>query len=52
MQTKQGCMADINHDREIEPEAIASVVVFLSSDAAKMVSRATYDVSARDSAHF
>ena len=36
----------------IEPEDIASVVVFLSSDAAKMISGAAYDVTAGDSAHY
>jgi SDR family mycofactocin-dependent oxidoreductase len=36
----------------IEPEDVASVVVFLASDAAKMVSGATYDVTAGDSAHY
>lgn len=36
----------------IEPEDVASVVVFLASDAARMVSGATYDVTAGDSAHF
>jgi NAD(P)-dependent dehydrogenase (short-subunit alcohol dehydrogenase family) len=35
----------------IEPEDVASVVVFLASDAARMVSGATYDVTAGDSAH-
>ncbi|MGO9935923.1 MAG: mycofactocin-coupled SDR family oxidoreductase [Steroidobacteraceae bacterium] len=34
----------------IEPEDVASVVVFLASDAARMVSGATYDVTAGDSA--
>lgn len=36
----------------IEPEDIASVALFLASDAARMVSGATYDVTAGDSAHF
>jgi NAD(P)-dependent dehydrogenase (short-subunit alcohol dehydrogenase family) len=35
----------------IEPEDVASVVVFLASDAARMVSGATYDVTGGDSAH-
>jgi NAD(P)-dependent dehydrogenase (short-subunit alcohol dehydrogenase family) len=35
----------------IEPEDVASVLVFLASDAARMVSGATYDVTAGDSAH-
>ncbi len=35
----------------IEPQDVASVVVFLASDAARMVSGATYDVTAGDSAH-
>jgi NAD(P)-dependent dehydrogenase (short-subunit alcohol dehydrogenase family) len=35
----------------IEPEDIAPVVVFLASDKARMVSGATYDVTAGDSAH-
>ena len=35
----------------IEPEAVAPVVVFLASDAARMVSGATYDVTGGDSAH-
>lgn len=35
----------------IEPEDIANVVVFLASDAARMVSGATFDVTAGDSAH-
>jgi NAD(P)-dependent dehydrogenase (short-subunit alcohol dehydrogenase family) len=35
----------------IEPEDLASVVVFLASDAARMVSGATYDVTGGDSAH-
>lgn len=34
----------------IEPEDVASVVVFLASDAARMVSGATYDVTGGDSA--
>lgn len=36
----------------IEPEDVAPVVVFLASDAARMVSGATYDVTAGDSAHY
>lgn len=36
----------------IEPEDVASVVVFLASDAARMVSGATYDVTGGDSAHY
>lgn len=36
----------------IEPEDIASVVVFLASDAARMVSGAAYEVTAGDSCHF
>lgn len=35
----------------IEPEDVANVVVFLASDAARMVSGATFDVTAGDSAH-
>jgi NAD(P)-dependent dehydrogenase (short-subunit alcohol dehydrogenase family) len=35
----------------IEPEAVAPVVVFLASDAARLVSGATYDVTGGDSAH-
>jgi NAD(P)-dependent dehydrogenase (short-subunit alcohol dehydrogenase family) len=35
----------------IEPGDVAHVVVFLASDAARMVSGATYDVTAGDSAH-
>lgn len=35
----------------IEPEEVAKVVVFLASDAARMVSGATFDVTAGDSAH-
>lgn len=35
----------------IESEDVASVVVFLASDAARMVSGATYDVTGGDSAH-
>jgi NAD(P)-dependent dehydrogenase (short-subunit alcohol dehydrogenase family) len=35
----------------IEPGDVASVVVFLASDAARMVSGATYDVTGGDSAH-
>jgi len=36
----------------IEPKDVASVVLFLASDAARMVSGATYDVTAGDSAHY
>lgn len=36
----------------IEPEDVASVVAFLASDAAWMISGATYDVTAGDSAHY
>lgn len=36
----------------IEPEAIAPVVVFLTSDEARMVSGATYDVTGGDSANY
>ena len=36
----------------IEPEDVAPVVVFLASDDARMVSGATYDVTAGDSAHY
>ena len=35
----------------IEPEDVASVVVFLASNAARMVSGATFDVTGGDSAH-
>ena|ERR1700732_1924535 len=35
----------------IEPEDVALVVVFLASDAARMVSGATYDVTEGDSAN-
>ena len=35
----------------IEPEAVSPVVVFLASDAARMVSGATYDVTGGDSAN-
>jgi NAD(P)-dependent dehydrogenase (short-subunit alcohol dehydrogenase family) len=35
----------------IEPEDVAPIVVFLASDAARMVSGATYDVTAGDSAN-
>jgi NAD(P)-dependent dehydrogenase (short-subunit alcohol dehydrogenase family) len=35
----------------IEPADVAPVVVFLASDAARMVSGATYDVTAGDSAN-
>ena len=34
----------------IDPADVAPVVVFLASDAARMVSGATYDVTAGDSA--
>lgn len=36
----------------IKPEDVSSVIVFLASDGAKMVSGATYDVTAGDSAHY
>jgi NAD(P)-dependent dehydrogenase (short-subunit alcohol dehydrogenase family) len=36
----------------IQPEDVAPVVVFLASDDARMVSGATYDVTAGDSAHY
>ena len=36
----------------IDPEDIAPVVVFLASDAARMVSGATYDVTGGDSANY
>lgn len=36
----------------IEPEDVAPVVVFLASDASRMVSGATYDVTAGDSARY
>jgi SDR family mycofactocin-dependent oxidoreductase len=36
----------------IEPKDVASVVTFLASDAARMISGATYDVTAGDSAHY
>ena len=36
----------------IDPEDIAPVVVFLASDEARMVSGATYDATAGDSAHY
>jgi NAD(P)-dependent dehydrogenase (short-subunit alcohol dehydrogenase family) len=36
----------------IEPESVAPVAVFLASDEARMVSGATYDVTAGDSAHY
>jgi len=36
----------------IEPEDVAPVVVFLASDEARMVSGATYDATAGDSAHY
>ena len=35
----------------IEPADVAPIVVFLASDAARMVSGATYDVTAGDSAN-
>lgn len=35
----------------IDPEDVAQVVLFLASDAARMVSGATYDVTGGDSAH-
>jgi NAD(P)-dependent dehydrogenase (short-subunit alcohol dehydrogenase family) len=36
----------------IEPEDLAPVVVFLASNAARMISGATYDVTGGDSAHY
>lgn len=36
----------------IEPEDIAPVVVFLASDAARIVSGVTYDATGGDSAHY
>ena len=36
----------------IEPEDVAPVIVFLASDAARMISGATYDVTGGDSAHY
>lgn len=36
----------------IDPKDVAAVVVFLASDAARMVSGAAYEVTAGDSAHF
>jgi NAD(P)-dependent dehydrogenase (short-subunit alcohol dehydrogenase family) len=36
----------------IEAEDLAPIVVFLASDEARMVSGATYDVTAGDSAHY
>jgi NAD(P)-dependent dehydrogenase (short-subunit alcohol dehydrogenase family) len=36
----------------IEPEDIAPVVVFLASDEARVISGATYDATAGDSAHY
>lgn len=36
----------------IEPEDVAPVVVFLASDAARMISGASYDVTGGDSAHY
>ena len=36
----------------LSPDDVAPVVVFLASDAARMVSGATYDVTAGDSAHY
>jgi NAD(P)-dependent dehydrogenase (short-subunit alcohol dehydrogenase family) len=35
----------------LEPEDVAKVVVFLASDAARMVSGSTYGVTAGDSSH-
>ena len=35
----------------IEPEDVAPIVLFLASDATRMVSGATYDVTGGDSAH-
>jgi NAD(P)-dependent dehydrogenase (short-subunit alcohol dehydrogenase family) len=35
----------------IEPEDVAPVVVFLASEAARMVTGATYDVTGGDGAH-
>ncbi len=62
-QTPSGPEADEKRAREIllaktplrvpwiEPEDVAPVVVFLASDAASMISGATYDVTGGDSAH-
>ncbi|MEY2486427.1 MAG: hypothetical protein QOH39_2075 [Verrucomicrobiota bacterium] len=36
----------------LEPEDVAPVVVFLASDAARMISGATYDITGGDSAHY
>lgn len=36
----------------VEPEDVAPVVVFLASDAARMISGATYDVTGGDSSHY
>jgi NAD(P)-dependent dehydrogenase (short-subunit alcohol dehydrogenase family) len=36
----------------LEPDDVAPVVVFLASDAARMISGATYDVTGGDSAHY
>jgi NAD(P)-dependent dehydrogenase (short-subunit alcohol dehydrogenase family) len=35
----------------VEPDDVAPVVVFLASDAARMITGASYDVTAGDSAH-
>jgi NAD(P)-dependent dehydrogenase (short-subunit alcohol dehydrogenase family) len=62
-QTPSGPVADEKRARDIllaktplrvpwiEPEDVAPVVVFLASDAASMVTGATYDVTGGDSAH-